>query len=262
MLLDDALPVDGSRLASQQDRVYLVLLIQLVLEICTRHEGIASRLGTGTQREARHAFVGQNSLDGHFQRLQNVVGLMLNTLIMRVDQAPSTRKSAFIEHVRGVVVSALEHKDVPVEIIQKALGATADQRLFGVRYVYRRIRAKKDASESMEGVTSIEVPRKDAKFDIRHPPHQRLERLPDAKQRPNILRAADPAEHRLRRIAPDRRSPLIELIELRRIGHHVHIGVAAARIFGDVWVFADHGVRGRKNGIEILPARCLKRRQP
>ncbi|HTE43079.1 MAG TPA: condensation domain-containing protein, partial [Steroidobacteraceae bacterium] len=98
--------------------------------------------------------------------MEKVVGLLLNTLIMRIDQPSSTRKSDFIQHVRGVVLSALENKDVPAEVIQKALGATSDQRLFGVRYVYRRIRAKKDERDRATRITTLDVPGKDAKFDL------------------------------------------------------------------------------------------------
>ena len=57
----------------------------------------------------------------------------------------------------------------------------------------------------------------DTQVQIRNALHQRLERLPDSIERADVLRTADPAEHRAAGVATHPRPLAIELIGEKRI---------------------------------------------
>lgn len=98
--------------------------------------------------------------------LEPCVGLLLNTLPIRLSSQGLNTTAALLRATRSQCMQAFEHKDYPCEALQSDLrrsGERPDEALYRVRYVYRRI----DASTAQNvAERQVALQRRDAKFDL------------------------------------------------------------------------------------------------
>lgn len=103
--------------------------------------------------------------------LEGVVGLMLNTLVLRIKSFDDLTCGEFLAYVKEQVVDAFDNKDLPVEYIERELNKSVvfEQRpksLYRVRYVYRNIDLRTEAPQPELDIEALENERSQAKFDL------------------------------------------------------------------------------------------------
>jgi len=100
--------------------------------------------------------------------LQALIGLFLNTLVMRIDVADNPPFNQLLTRVRDVALDAYAHRDVPIEKLVEALHPTRDASrnpLFQVMFVHQVLQTEAVAFPELE-LTSISLDYGAAKFDL------------------------------------------------------------------------------------------------
>ncbi len=88
--------------------------------------------------------------------LEKIVGLMLNTLVLRIDSSATRSIGELLEQARSHVVSAFAHKELAPE----------NNNLYRVRYVYRRLNTGIEEKGKVLSIETLELGKKQAKFDL------------------------------------------------------------------------------------------------
>jgi len=103
--------------------------------------------------------------------LENIVGLMLNTLVVRLNSAEQLSCGDFLAHVKQEVIEAFDNKDLPVEYVERELSKLGERDhtqkdLYRVRYVYRNVETQAQAPKPSLAIETMENERSQAKFDL------------------------------------------------------------------------------------------------
>jgi amino acid adenylation domain-containing protein len=101
--------------------------------------------------------------------LENLMGLFLNTLVVRVDLSGNPTFKQLLGHVRQVALDAFSHKDLPFERLVEVLQPERDlsrNPLFQVMFVYQSEQVAPKLKLPGISVQPLEVPTQTAKFDL------------------------------------------------------------------------------------------------
>ncbi len=100
--------------------------------------------------------------------LEKVMGLMLNTLAIRINTENAATVDDLMQQVKSNCLAAFEQKDIPFEAVQNTLrkkGQYLDFPVYRVRYVYRKI--TETAIDNRETyIADRSINRTSAKFDL------------------------------------------------------------------------------------------------
>jgi amino acid adenylation domain-containing protein len=113
------------------------------------------------------------------QELEGLIGLFLNTLVLRADLRGEPGFVTAMDRVRDRLVVAIRHQDVPFEMLVDEVAAGRDPSrnpLFQAAFAFDNMPATRLALEGLE-VCEIELPNQTAKFDLRMFLAQREARL-------------------------------------------------------------------------------------
>ncbi len=127
-------------------------------------------LGIAALHMLVHAFCGQADVaigtpisTRRVEDLELSVGLLLNTLVIRLDASPAASVDGFLGHVRQRCTEAFEQKDYPYEGLLHDLASLrpVEGEPYRVRYVYRRV-----AGAQQPAAQDVQLERRQAKFDL------------------------------------------------------------------------------------------------
>ncbi|MEU8918628.1 amino acid adenylation domain-containing protein [Streptomyces nigrescens] len=115
---------------------------------------LLARLGGQTE-----VVVGTPVAGRHHPRTRDLVGNFVNTLPLRVRIGPEDDFLALVEHVSGRLRAALDHQDLPFEVLARRIGRTPDQRdapLIDV--LFNMLSAVASEADPPTGLTAHPVP--------------------------------------------------------------------------------------------------------
>lgn len=110
--------------------------------------------------------VGTPVINRRRPELEDVIGFFVNTVVLRVDLRAGPSFAELLRRVRGVVLGAFSHDDVPFELVVDAVDAERDrdrQPLFDVAFTLRDTSPLRFGELPLE---SVELPPMAAKFDL------------------------------------------------------------------------------------------------
>lgn len=226
-----ALPLDGPRAPAPSAAERLTL--QLDRKLAPRLRQLAAAHGASPFMLLLAAFhVLLHRFGGHADsrvgvpvaqrgrpELEPLVGLLINTLVMRATIDPAQEFAALLAAVRDTVLRAQAHRDVPFEAVSAALAAGVDAPLFDVMFNYRQ--HDPDALRRLPGLLADELPwhSREAKYPLElHAEEDRRGNLRlafdyavDLLQRSTVERLADHYVRLLEAICARPHSPVGEL---------------------------------------------------
>lgn len=100
--------------------------------------------------------------------LQEVCGLMLNTLVMRINSSSTTTRKDLLQVTRQVCIEAFENKDLAFELMQTEVQwqyISPSDLPYRVRFVFREMEPKPAPSDAIQ-LGKIAMDRSDSKFDL------------------------------------------------------------------------------------------------
>ncbi|MGW2634473.1 amino acid adenylation domain-containing protein [Streptomyces chattanoogensis] len=113
----------------------------------------------GRLRGQDEVVVGTPVAGRHHPRTRDLVGNFVNTLPLRVRIGPEDDFRALVEHVSGRLRAALDHQDLPFEVLARRIGRTPDQRdapLIDV--LFNMLSAAASEADPPAGLTAHPVP--------------------------------------------------------------------------------------------------------
>jgi Condensation domain len=145
------------------------------LRTATRASGLTSfMLGIAALHQLVAALSGQDDISigtpistRRVPELEHCVGLLLNTLVIRIDAAGCDSGADFLAETRRRCTEAFEHKDFPYEgLLRELQQRRGEAEPYRVRYVYRRLGAGTAAQVPTLTASEIQLQRREAKFDL------------------------------------------------------------------------------------------------
>ena len=100
--------------------------------------------------------------------LENIVGLMLNTLVMRIDSSKFETVGELLSSVQKNCISVFDNREIAYEEVLKHFRThgIASKDLYRVRLVYRKIDANVEKVISDVEIDRFEMDRSEARFDL------------------------------------------------------------------------------------------------
>ena len=145
---------------------------------CAEHEvtgfivGLAALHQLLAHKTGQHDIAIGTPISNRFNHdLENIVGLMLNTLVVRIIANDELSCSEFLSYVKRQVVDAFDNKDLPVEYVEREMNKVMSlerrpNSLYRVRYVYRNVETQTQAPQPTLAIEALENERSQAKFDL------------------------------------------------------------------------------------------------
>ena len=128
-LLDRDLTDKLAQVARQNGCTLFMLAYSALVTLLHRHTG-ATDIAVGTQ------VAGRDQVE-----TENLVGLFINTLVLRADLTGNPTFAEVLDRARGVVMGALEHETMPLEKVIETLTPKrrpGNNAVFSVNFIYQR----------------------------------------------------------------------------------------------------------------------------
>jgi amino acid adenylation domain-containing protein len=129
LLLDRALTDRLGAVAHQRGCTLFMLAYSALVTLLHRYTG-ATDIAVGTQVVGRYQV-----------ETEALIGLFINTLVLRADLTGGPTFAEVLDRSRGVIMEALEHEAMPLEKVIEVLGLTRQQgdgSLFSVNFIFQR----------------------------------------------------------------------------------------------------------------------------
>ncbi|MBO2946267.1 AMP-binding protein, partial [Paenibacillus sp. F411] len=114
----------------------------------------------------KDVLVGTPSAGRELEEVEGVIGFFVNTLVIRTGIEPTASFRTVLQQVKGTVLEAYPHQEVPFEKVVEAVlpARSATTSLFQAMFVYQH----RDLQLELKGLDAerIEVERRTAKFDL------------------------------------------------------------------------------------------------
>ncbi|QCT04337.1 amino acid adenylation domain-containing protein [Paenibacillus algicola] len=114
----------------------------------------------------KDVLVGTPSAGRELEEVEGVIGFFVNTLVIRTAIEPTASFRTVLQQVKGTVLEAYPHQEVPFEKVVEAVlpARSATTSLFQAMFVYQH----RDLQLELKGLDAerIEVERRTAKFDL------------------------------------------------------------------------------------------------
>ncbi|BBU40842.1 dimodular nonribosomal peptide synthase [Aeribacillus pallidus] len=142
---------------ARENKASLFMVLQAAFAV------FLTRLGAGTDLPIGSPIAGRND-----DSLEDLVGLFINTLVLRMDTSGNPSFRELLERVRQVNLSAYEHQDLPFERLVEVLNPARSKSkhpLFQVMFVFQNTPEPKLELEGLESKLEIQNVGS-AKFDL------------------------------------------------------------------------------------------------
>lgn len=155
--MPDGLQGQLQKMCKEQDVTMFMVGMTAIAQMISNHTG---------QREIP---IGTPISTRHFDKLEPVMGMMLNTLVVRVECNGHETGIDLLRSVKENCLKAFENKELPYEHVIENLkkdGVKDTDSIYRIRYVYRNVHHQEGLEKRKMVFKEMQMDKSDAKFDL------------------------------------------------------------------------------------------------